>query len=170
LIAVKNMQTSHTRTKDGLNHRAALANIVSERIDPFLDSRGASTPFLAIDLRVVRYWYVSLREAMPYASIFYAVKANPSADVISSLTALGASFDLASEGEIERCSELGLTAKLSHSGTPPSARRGLQELMLAGSISLHSTASANLRNSRAPRQGPGCSAGCWYTILVRSGR
>jgi ornithine decarboxylase len=105
------MRARDARTEQGFVHRAAPASIVSERMNRLLDSRGASTPFLAIDLEVVRARYVALRDAMPYARIFYAVKANPCAEVISALSALGASFDLASEGEIKRCSQLALTAE-----------------------------------------------------------
>jgi len=45
---------------------------------------------------------------MPFAEIFYAVKANPAPPVLAALAALGVSFDLASDGEIERCASLGI--------------------------------------------------------------
>ncbi|HUK57641.1 MAG TPA: type III PLP-dependent enzyme [Stellaceae bacterium] len=76
---------------------------MTERIDRFLTETRAETPFLVIDLEVVRARYRALRELMPGASIYYAVKANPAPAIIETLAALGASFDLASSGEIDRC-------------------------------------------------------------------
>jgi ornithine decarboxylase len=106
------------QTKHGSDYQAAGASIVGERFDRFLADCGASTPFIAIDLDVVQASYVALREMLPHARIFYAVKANPSPQVISSLSAVGANFDLASEGEIKRCLQLGIAAdRLSFGNT-----------------------------------------------------
>ncbi len=74
-----------------------------DRIQHFMAANPPPTPFLVVDLDVVRANYLALRTLFPHASIFYAVKANPSAAVIAALAELGAKFDLASEGEIERC-------------------------------------------------------------------
>ena len=82
----------------------------SDRIERFLRETSAPTPFVIIDLDIVRSRYRSLRELLPEASIYYAVKANPAAAVISALAEQGASFDLASAGEIDRCLELGVPA------------------------------------------------------------
>ncbi len=77
-----------------------------ERIDRFLAHHKMPTPFIVVDLNIVRERYRSLRQLFPHAAIFYAVKANPDAAVIGALTELGAKFDLASDGEIRRCLEL----------------------------------------------------------------
>jgi len=69
------------------------------------------TPYIEIDTEIVRQRYVALHEALPAASVYYAVKANPAAAVISALAGLGANFDIASEGELERCLEAGVTAE-----------------------------------------------------------
>ena len=44
-----------------------------------------------------------LRQALPSAEIYYAVQANPAAEIVSTLAALGANFDLASRGELDIC-------------------------------------------------------------------
>ena len=78
------------------------------RIDAYLDAERPGTPCIIVDLELVRAHYRTLRSLMPRVDIFYAVKANPAAAVLQALAELGASFDLASRGEIERCCALGV--------------------------------------------------------------
>ena len=76
------------------------------------------TPYILVELDVVRQRYAALRRLLPAASIYYAVKANPAAPVIGALAALGANFDIASEGELRRCREAGIGAdRLSFGNT-----------------------------------------------------
>ena len=76
------------------------------------------TPYIVIEPDVVRQRYTALRRLLPAASIYYAVKANPAAPVIGALAALGANFDIASEGELTRCREAGVGAdRLSFGNT-----------------------------------------------------
>ena len=82
----------------------------TSRIDAFLAHRAPPTPFIAIDLEAVRARWKVFRGYFPKARIFYAVKANPAPEVIAALAALGADFDLASEGESARCRALGIDA------------------------------------------------------------
>ncbi len=82
-----------------------------ERIDRFLAERRPPTPCLVIDLDIVRARYETLRAHFPKAEIFYAVKANPAQEVIATLAELGASFDVASEGERLRCRDLRISEK-----------------------------------------------------------
>lgn len=80
------------------------------RIESFLREANAPTPFLVIDLDTVRSRYVALRDLLPDACIYYAVKANPAPAVIAALAEVGANFDLASSGEIDRSLQLGVSA------------------------------------------------------------
>jgi ornithine decarboxylase len=73
------------------------------RLDRFLAETCLPTPFLALDLDVVRARYQALRQVLPTAEIYYAVKANPAREIIATLAALGARFDLASPGELALC-------------------------------------------------------------------
>lgn len=81
------------------------------RIDRFLAGWGGETPIVVIDLEAVRGQCLALRGLMPAARIFYAVKANPAPEIIAALAALGVHFDVASEGEIERCRDAGVAAE-----------------------------------------------------------
>jgi ornithine decarboxylase len=66
------------------------------------------TPYLVVDLDVVRRAYQDLRMALPAATVLYAVKANSDDAVIRALAEAGSSFDVASVGEIDQCLRLGV--------------------------------------------------------------
>jgi len=90
----------------------------SIRIQRFIATNPIPTPFVVMDLDMVRENYRALAALFPDATIFYAVKANPALAVVAALAALGAHFDLASEGEVRRCQEAGIGAgRLSFGNT-----------------------------------------------------
>ncbi|HET9143344.1 type III PLP-dependent enzyme [Actinophytocola sp.] len=91
---------------------------MSPRISAFLEEEDPPTPCLVLDLSVVGRRYRELRAAMPFATPYYAVKANPEPAVIRRLAALGARFDVASPAEIEMCLECGVPPQaLSYGNT-----------------------------------------------------
>jgi ornithine decarboxylase len=73
------------------------------RIRRFLDREQPATPCLVIDLETVRRRFTAIRAAFPDVGIFYAVKANPAAEVVELLARAGSSFDVASPAEIDLC-------------------------------------------------------------------
>jgi ornithine decarboxylase len=88
------------------------------KIARFLKEHQPPTPCLVVDLDVVHDRYQRLREALPLAEIFYAVKANPAKQILALLIEAGASFDVASRQEIDMCLSLGVDpAKLSYGST-----------------------------------------------------
>jgi diaminopimelate decarboxylase len=67
------------------------------------------TPLFAYNLAVAQGQYSRLRTALPpRVRIAYAVKANPHPGLLERFASLGASFDCASAGELERVARLGL--------------------------------------------------------------
>ena len=66
------------------------------------------SPFLVVDLDRVEFKYQELQQSFPMANIFYAVKANPSTEIIYRLDKLGSSFDIASVYELDRVLECGI--------------------------------------------------------------
>ncbi len=88
------------------------------RLDEFLHTVRPQTPCVVIDLDIVRDRFLALQSLFPDVSIYYAVKANPAAEVIAALAALNCCFDLASPGEMERCRGAGVGASdLSYGNT-----------------------------------------------------
>jgi ornithine decarboxylase len=91
---------------------------LTSRIDRYLALHSPPTPCVVIDLDIVRAACRSFRTLFPEAVLFYAVKANPAAEIIASLAELDANFDVASEGELHRCLSLGVAAgRLSFGNT-----------------------------------------------------
>jgi ornithine decarboxylase len=76
---------------------------MTEKISRFLAEHSPETPCLVIDLEVIAKSYEALHRYLPLARIYYAVKANPAAEIIAMLERKGANFDAASRGEIELC-------------------------------------------------------------------
>ena len=88
------------------------------KIARFLAERQPETPCLVVDLDLVAANYNALRQAMPLAEIYYAVKANPAPGILSLLNGLGSKFDAASIFEIEACLAAGIApARLSFGNT-----------------------------------------------------
>lgn len=104
--------------------------VVPERIRAVLDSDLERSPLLVIDLDHVAERYVALADLVPDIAIYYAVKANPLPEVLRLLVALGASFDVASIGEVDQCLAAGADpGRLSFGNTvkKASAIRGAYE-------------------------------------------
>jgi ornithine decarboxylase len=78
-----------------------------ERIKAFAADK--ETPCLIIDLDVIEKQYDSLKKGMPFAKIYYAVKANPLDDVVKLLVEKGSCFDIASVYELNQVLALGAT-------------------------------------------------------------
>ncbi len=76
---------------------------MTPKIARFLDAHQPATPCLVLDIDRVEENFRALRRALPLATIYYAVKANPARPVLERLTSLGSSFDAASIEEIEQC-------------------------------------------------------------------
>jgi ornithine decarboxylase len=68
------------------------------------------TPFLAVDLDTVVDRYTAFAAAIPGVATFYAMKCNPSPDILGTLAALGAGFEVASIGELRMLQEIGVEA------------------------------------------------------------
>jgi ornithine decarboxylase len=80
---------------------------MNPKIAAYLRDQAPATPCLVLDVDRVEENYRRLLAAMPLARVYYAVKANPAAPILSRLTGLGSSFDAASWEEIQLCLEAG---------------------------------------------------------------
>ncbi|MBD1868996.1 type III PLP-dependent enzyme [Cyanobacteria bacterium FACHB-471] len=92
---------------------------MSQKIQEFLMQRlPPATPFLVIDLDIIKERFQALRQLFPDAQIYYAVKANPEPEILKLLVKLGANFDAASLFEIEQCLRVGASAQQISYGNP----------------------------------------------------
>ena len=81
---------------------------MNEKIARFFDEQRPATPCLVVDLDVVAENYAALRDALPDARIYYAVKANPAPEILALLARLGSCFDTASVPEIRMVLDAGV--------------------------------------------------------------
>ncbi len=80
---------------------------MNEKIARFLVEKKPETPCLVVDLDVVAQNYGMLHGLLPWAKIYYAVKANPAEEIIRLLVGLGSSFDTSSIYEVDDCLKAG---------------------------------------------------------------
>ena len=83
---------------------------MTPKVAAFLGQSALATPCLVLDLDRVAENFRSLRAALPAANIYYAVKANPAAEILQLLAGMGSCFDAASIQEIDECISAGATA------------------------------------------------------------
>ncbi len=92
--------------------------VIPARVQEFFDNRAIETPYLLLDLGIVAYNYKRLCAAMPKARHYYAIKANPDHDVLTTLVALGGQFEVASVQEIDMCLAAGASPDKILYGNP----------------------------------------------------
>ncbi|MEG9516863.1 type III PLP-dependent enzyme [Saccharopolyspora indica] len=112
----------------------------------FLDRQRPETPCLVVDLAQVRNRYRQLRTALPDARICYAVKANPTPEVVGELVGLGASFDVASPGEIDLCLAEGAAPESISYGNTIKKRRDVARAYEQGVRLFATDSAADLAN------------------------
>ena len=76
---------------------------MTPKVSRFLADHQPATPCLVLDVDRVAENFGRLRQAMPLARIYYAVKANPAAPILDRLVGLGSFFDAASFQEVSMC-------------------------------------------------------------------
>ena len=80
---------------------------MTPKIARFLAQYQPATPCLVLDVDRVEANFRALRDALPLARIFYAVKANPAPQVLERLVRLNSHFDAAGIEEVIACLDAG---------------------------------------------------------------
>jgi ornithine decarboxylase len=80
---------------------------MTPKIARYLADHNPATPCLVLDIDQVEENFRAIRDALPLARIYYAVKANPAAPILERLVGLNSAFDAASFEEIEMCLDAG---------------------------------------------------------------
>jgi ornithine decarboxylase len=135
-----------------------------ERVRAFLDDRRPPTPCLVIDLDTVLESHTRLRNALPEARMYYAVKANPAPEIIRLLVRAGAGFDVAGREEIELCLAAGARPELISYGNTVKKARDIAFAHQVGVRRFTFDSESDLANIAAAA--PGATVSC--RILVDS--
>jgi len=86
-------------------------------------SKDLETPNIVINLSQIKSNFTQLKNAFPFAKIYYAVKANPGEPVLKMLAELGSCFDIASRYELDKILSIGVTGdRLSYGNTIKKAK------------------------------------------------
>ena len=96
---------------------------MTPKIARFLAQHQPATPCLVLDVDRVEDNFRALRDALPLARIYYAVKANPAPQVLERLVGLSSHFDAASIEEVTACLERRRAARTRSASATPSRRR-----------------------------------------------
>jgi ornithine decarboxylase len=114
------------------------------RIKSYADTR--DTPFLVIDTATVKRQYDELVDAFPYASVYYAVKANPAPEILGLLRDRGSNFDIASVYELDRVLGLGVGPERISYGNTIKKSRDIRHFYSKGVRMYATDSEADLRN------------------------
>ena len=111
---------------------AKVPHDMNKKIARFLAENAPATPCLVVDLDIIGKAYDMLRRYLPIASVYYAVKANPAAEIIAMLAKKGSNFDVASPAEIALCLDNGATAERLSFGNTIKKERDIATAYAAG--------------------------------------
>jgi len=100
----------------------------------YLDTEKTETPFLLIDKDKVREKTTMIGRNIKNAKVFYAVKANPDIEILRFLNGLNLGFEIASEGELEILSSIGVEPSRIISSNPV---KSLKFLKIAASYRIN---------------------------------
>jgi len=108
-----------------LEHPISISEYLSseeiQRIREFAE--GNETPFVLISRKKIGQKYDELKHSLPFAKIYYAMKANPAEEVVELLHKKGSNFDVATIYEMEQLLRMGVSPdKMSFGNTIKKAK------------------------------------------------
>lgn len=95
-------------------------------------AKAHGTPLLVVSRAQVEENYRFLRAHLPRVKVFYAMKANPAPCIVQALANLGASFDVASDGEMRQLAAMGVAGERMIYANPHKTLRGLETAQAVG--------------------------------------
>lgn len=102
------------------------AQLIQSSVEQF------GAPLLLLDCDVVRQQYRALSRALPSVTLHFALKPLPHPAVVQTLLAEGASFDLATSGEVELVAEQGVPAERTIHTHPIKRDRDIRDALAYG--------------------------------------
>ena len=137
---------------------------MTPKVSRFLRDAAPATPCLVVDVDRVAENYGRLKAAMPLARIYYAVKANPAAPILSRLVDLQSQFDAASLEEVRMCLAAGARPEAISFGNTVKKESAIQAAYEAGVRMFAFDSEPELR--KLARSAPGAKVYC--RILVEN--
>lgn len=89
-------------------HLSILPGPAIERMIDHINASNESTPYLLIDSKKIIEKASLIGRNIKNSRVFYAVKANPDIEILRLINKLGLGFEIASEGELQILSDLGV--------------------------------------------------------------
>lgn len=114
------------------------------RIKDLADTK--ETPFVVVDIATIEKQFDQLKGYFPYASVFYAVKANPANEVLEALRDRGSNFDVASIYELDKLLNLGVEATRCSYGNTIKKSKDIRYFFDKGVRMFASDSEADIRN------------------------
>lgn len=105
---------------------------MTPKIARYLADHMPATPCLVLDVDRVEENFQAIRDALPLARIYYAVKANPAAPILERLVNLNSAFDAASFEEISMCLDAGAEPSAISYGNTIKKVSAIQRAFAAG--------------------------------------
>lgn len=137
---------SHTEITSKSTIQKALKFVRSSELEP---------PYLLVDKAKVKQKVRSIGRNIRNSKVFYAVKANPDIEILKLINSLGIGFEIASEGELNILSSLGVSRERIISSNPIKSFRFLK---MAGSYGVSHFAIDSYDEIEKLREySPGCS-------------
>ena len=84
------------------------------------------TPLLVLSMEQVERNYAFLSAQLPGVKLYYAVKANPNEGIVRKLAELGSYFDVASDGEMQFLTEMGIAPERMVYANPVKTPNGMK--------------------------------------------
>jgi ornithine decarboxylase len=109
-------------------------------------SQDKETPFLVVLLDKIKQRFKELKKNLPYAKIYYAVKANPAEEIITLLNELGSCFDVASVYELRKLLSLKVSPERISCGNTIKKSESIKEFYDAGVRLFATDSEMDLRN------------------------
>jgi ornithine decarboxylase len=115
-----------------------------KRLKDLADTK--ETPFVVIDLETISEHYDTLVEYFPYASVYYAVKANPAPEILTLLRDKGSNFDVASIYELDKLLGLDVAPERCSYGNTIKKSKDIRYFYEKGVRMFATDSEADLRN------------------------
>src|SRR5205085_7099857 len=135
---------------------------MNQKIARFLSENSPETPCLVVDLDMIAEAYDLLCRYLSIAAVYYAVKANPAAEIVAMLARKGSNLDVAGPAEIALCLGNGATADRLSFGNTIKKERDIAFAYAAGVRLFAFDSEAELE--KLARRAPGARVFC--RILV----